>query len=442
LVLFTVTAPGTYALAPNPSTHQGHAPPPVLEPALKDALRFDRPLQAPFDAHGLSQEQWATMEAMAQSLAAWNFRINVVSRKDIQNLVPRHYLTSLAILNLFTPGKTHDDGSGEGGGCKTLSGARFLDIGTGGGFPGLPLAVACPEAHFTLCDSRQKKLKVVQELVNEFGIKNVDVQCMRVEDLPWGGDTSDPPYDYVLGRAVTDLPTFVGWGKRFYTASAGAGGGAVGGMKKNEKKSKKRKNDSRHGEDDAGGGGERLSIQNSSSNDVATKGGDVGALRWGVSRGILYMQSREIEEDLRQMKIEPSRVTYTRLGDLLVPRGTLSSSPSLTSETFQKSARSDEAEARGREGGSWEGAEELSALTVPKLKEKCRARGLRVGGRKADLIGRLLSDGGGVDAPGAELAGGNEGAGSCVATDDPRLIMAADPELGYSSVLHLPCDCF
>ena len=91
-------------------------------------------------------------QAMAQSLASWNFRINVVSRKDIHNLVPRHYLTSLALLNLFTPGRARPGESSPGpstsGGCTTLSGAKFLDIGTGGGFPGLPLAVACPEAHF------------------------------------------------------------------------------------------------------------------------------------------------------------------------------------------------------------------------------------------------------------------------------------------------------
>ena len=256
---------GASALAPTPP-NPAHAPPPVLEPGLKEALRFDRTLQAPFEKHGLSEEQWATMEvratpsspcrrmssrgraggalhhrarmatnpssrpypprhsplhdsvrphdtlhhpasrhsppprlttlstttphdthhplpprpmqAMAQSLAAWNHRINVVSRKDIHNLVPRHYLTSLALLNLFAPGGPGGPGAGAGAGtgsgadgCKTLSGARFLDIGTGGGFPGLPLAVACPEAHFTLCDSRTKKLKVVQELVNEFGIK-------------------------------------------------------------------------------------------------------------------------------------------------------------------------------------------------------------------------------------------------------------------------------
>ncbi len=146
---------------------------------------------------------------MAKSLASWNTRINVVSRKDITNLIQRHYLPSLALLNLFkskgdnissrlselnvddlkaelkkmnlpVSGRKADliarieDGI-KASSCQTLEGACIMDVGTGGGFPGLPLAVACPKASFTLVDSRSKKLTVVRALVEELGIQNVQV---------------------------------------------------------------------------------------------------------------------------------------------------------------------------------------------------------------------------------------------------------------------------
>lgn len=118
----------------------------------------------------------------------WNKKINVISRKDIENLAERHFLHSLAIAKVisFTPG------------------TRILDAGTGGGFPGVPLAICFPEAKFHLVDSRGKKITVVQEVVQAVGLHNVQSSVQRVEQL-------DGQYDFVVSRAVASLEKFVPW---------------------------------------------------------------------------------------------------------------------------------------------------------------------------------------------------------------------------------------
>ncbi len=139
-----------------------------------------------------TKEEYAPMIALYRE---WNERINVVSRKDIDSLYEHHILHSLAIaeyIGRFHPG--------------AFDGASVLDLGTGGGFPGIPLATEFPQAQFTLCDSIGKKVKVAQAVADGLGLQNVRTVNARAESLP---DT----FDWVVSRAVTTLETFYPWVK-------------------------------------------------------------------------------------------------------------------------------------------------------------------------------------------------------------------------------------
>jgi len=118
----------------------------------------------------------------------WNLKINVVSRKDVEELYLRHVLHSLGIARVIS----------------FPSSAQVLDVGTGGGFPGIPLAILFPETQFHLVDSIGKKIKVVDEVVAGLGLKNVNSYNMRVEDLSM-------KFDYIISRAVAQMDTFVFW---------------------------------------------------------------------------------------------------------------------------------------------------------------------------------------------------------------------------------------
>ena len=122
--------------------------------------------------------------------AMWNERINVISRKDIEQLYERHVLHSLSIACFM----------------QFIKGTSILDVGTGGGFPGIPLAILFPEVEFTLADSIGKKITVVKEVSEALGLRNVVAIHSRAEDLK-------DKYDFVVSRAVTEFPKFVDWVK-------------------------------------------------------------------------------------------------------------------------------------------------------------------------------------------------------------------------------------
>ncbi|MCG2418200.1 16S rRNA (guanine(527)-N(7))-methyltransferase RsmG [Aequorivita sp. F47161] len=133
----------------------------------------------------LQIKQLAQLQALYED---WNLKINVVSRKDIDELYLRHVLHSLGIAKIQS----------------FLPGSKILDVGTGGGFPGIPLAILFPEVQFHLVDSIGKKIKVVEEVVAGLQLENVKATNARVE-------TVTDKYDFIVSRAVAQMETFVHW---------------------------------------------------------------------------------------------------------------------------------------------------------------------------------------------------------------------------------------
>lgn len=136
----------------------------------------------------LTQRQREQFAAMVPLYEDWNSKINLISRKDMDNFVEHHVLHSLAIAKVQP--------------FKSM--AEILDVGTGGGFPGIPLAIMFPDARFYLIDSIGKKIKVVQDVIEKLDLKNCRAEQIRAEQVE--GD-----FDFIVSRAVTALPEFVGW---------------------------------------------------------------------------------------------------------------------------------------------------------------------------------------------------------------------------------------
>ncbi len=136
----------------------------------------------------LTEEQESQFLELENLYTEWNSKINVISRKDIESLYERHILHSLGIVKVqeFKPN------------------AKILDVGTGGGFPGIPLAILFPETHFYLVDVIAKKIKVVNEIASALGLINVKAEQRRA-------GTFDERFDFIVSRAVTNMPDFVKW---------------------------------------------------------------------------------------------------------------------------------------------------------------------------------------------------------------------------------------
>ena len=137
------------------------------------------------------------MAMLGPLYSEWNSRINVISRKDMDNLYIHHVLHSLALARFIK--------------SSGLRPESIFDAGTGGGFPGIPMAIAMPECRFTLCDSIAKKIRVVSEVSSALGLDNVTPVCSRTEAI------KDRKYDYVVSRAVTELSKFIPLTRHLYT---------------------------------------------------------------------------------------------------------------------------------------------------------------------------------------------------------------------------------
>lgn len=136
----------------------------------------------------LSEIQISQFDQLFELYQIWNAQINVISRKDIDLLYERHILHSLGIAKV----------------CEFLPGSNVLDVGTGGGFPGIPLAILFPETQFLLVDSIGKKIKVVNEVSNAIGLQNLKAVHSRAEQV-------NQNFDFIVSRAVTQLKDFYPW---------------------------------------------------------------------------------------------------------------------------------------------------------------------------------------------------------------------------------------
>ncbi|MFT5778052.1 MAG: 16S rRNA (guanine527-N7)-methyltransferase [Crocinitomicaceae bacterium] len=139
------------------------------------------------DLTDLQIDQFDRLEALYQE---WNAQINVISRKDTENFYERHVLHSLALVKVI----------------QFTDGSKIMDVGTGGGFPGIPLAIMFPKCNFLLVDSVGKKIKVVNEVASELKLTNVRGVHQRAEEI-------NEQFDFIVSRAVTAMPKFIQWTK-------------------------------------------------------------------------------------------------------------------------------------------------------------------------------------------------------------------------------------
>jgi 16S rRNA (guanine527-N7)-methyltransferase len=176
LFVFLLGAKG-FVPAPRPA-----APPPPRAPVSASALQHSEGLEH------LSPSMLEQIETLSSLLVEANAGVNLISRQDIENVWDRHLLPCLALSRTL----------------QLPAQAKVMDVGTGGGLPGLPMAICFPEAQFLLVDARGKKIAAVRSMASKLGLRNVEAVHARVEDI-------HDEFDYILGRAVTSLPRFMGW---------------------------------------------------------------------------------------------------------------------------------------------------------------------------------------------------------------------------------------
>ena len=138
----------------------------------------------------MEEGSWEKLQEYCQLLREWNGKINLISRKDMDRLEIKHLAHCLTLTKFL----------------RLMPKARVLDVGTGGGMPGIPMAICYPQAKFTLMDSIGKKVMVVEDIINKLNLTNAQAKRGRVEELP-----EKKAFDFILGRAVTALPTFFEW---------------------------------------------------------------------------------------------------------------------------------------------------------------------------------------------------------------------------------------
>ncbi len=155
-----------------------------------------------------SEHQLQQLAALEELYKDWNSKINIISRKDIDSLYEKHVLHSLSIAAVF----------------ECPPGTEILDLGTGGGFPGIPLAIFFPETHFLLADSIGKKLKVVDAVAAAIGLKNISTQHTRAEDI------KNKKFDAVVSRAVAPLADLWRWSKPLLKKKAKPGNETINGL--------------------------------------------------------------------------------------------------------------------------------------------------------------------------------------------------------------------
>ncbi len=142
----------------------------------------------------LDEKPLSQLAALEELYKDWNSKVNLISRKDIENLYERHVLHSLAIAKVF----------------QFVEGSEILDVGTGGGFPGVPLAIFFPKVKFHLIDGTLKKIKVVQDVIEKVGIVNATAQQVRAEEL------KKRTFDFVITRAVAVMPQLKIWSQHLF----------------------------------------------------------------------------------------------------------------------------------------------------------------------------------------------------------------------------------
>ena len=143
-----------------------------------------------------------SIEKFSVSLLEWNKKINLISRRDEENIWSKHILGSIALLFRY----------------QLESGSLVLDLGTGGGLPGIPLSIVRPDLKFTLVDSIQKKIRAVSDIVETLKLSNVKTICSRVEELSQKKEFKQS-FDYIISRAVGPIVDIVGWGKQLLKPS-------------------------------------------------------------------------------------------------------------------------------------------------------------------------------------------------------------------------------